>query len=112
MAPIILTRRSFLNLAAYATLGMAAGAASRSRAAQGPSNPVDPAEDVTRQLAHYLVSAREEDIPAGVRKEATRTLLNFVGVAVGGCRHESVAIALAAIMPFSGAAQAQILGRR
>ena len=112
MAPIILPRRSFLNLTACATLGMAARAASRSRAAQGPSNPVAPAEDVTRLLAHYLVSARVEEIPASVRKEATRTLLNFVGVAVGGCRHESVEIALAALTPFSGAAQAQILGRR
>jgi 2-methylcitrate dehydratase PrpD len=46
-----------------------------------------------------------------VRKEATRTLLNWVACAVGGSRHESVDTAIRALKPFSGPAQASILGR-
>jgi 2-methylcitrate dehydratase PrpD len=50
--------------------------------------------------------------PETVRKEGVRTLLNWVGVAVGGSRHETVNIAVDALAPFSGPAQATILGRR
>jgi 2-methylcitrate dehydratase PrpD len=41
-----------------------------------------------------------------------RTLLNWVGVAVGGSHHETVDNAVAALAPFSGPAQAGILGRK
>jgi 2-methylcitrate dehydratase PrpD len=37
--------------------------------------------------------------------------LNWVGVAVGGSRHETVDRALAALAPFAGAPQASVLGR-
>jgi 2-methylcitrate dehydratase PrpD len=46
-----------------------------------------------------------------VRKEAARTFMNWVGCTVGAARHETVDIALAALTPFSGPAQATILGR-
>jgi hypothetical protein len=42
--------------------------------------------EVTRILARYIVEARYDDLPANVRKEGVRTLLNYVGVAVGGSR--------------------------
>src|SRR5262247_3464857 len=70
------------------------------------------ARDVTRTLARYIVSAKPADLPAPVRKEAARTLLNWVGCAVGGSRHETVGIAISALSPFSGPAQASILGRK
>src|SRR6266436_4601972 len=70
------------------------------------------ANDVTRRLARYVVSAKYADLPAAVRKEAKRTLLNWVGCTVGGSRHETVGIAVSALAPFSGPAQASILGRR
>jgi 2-methylcitrate dehydratase PrpD len=70
------------------------------------------AKDVTRTLARYIVSAKPGDLPAPVRKEAARTLLNWVGCAVGGSRHETVGIAISALSPFSGPAQASILGRK
>ena len=68
--------------------------------------------DITRTLARYLVTAKYEDLPASVRKEGLRTLLNWVGVTVGGSRHETVEHALAALAPFSGPPQASLLGRR
>src|SRR5437762_8715551 len=81
-----------------------------------PQNPADPASrsatGVTRKLARYVVSAKSGDLPASVRKEAARTLLNWVGCAVGGSRHETVDIAISALAPFSGPAQASLLGRK
>jgi len=67
---------------------------------------------VTKTLAHYLVTSRPGDIPTKVRREACRSLLNWTGVAVGGSRHVSVAHMLAALSPFSGKPEANLLGRR
>jgi len=67
--------------------------------------------EVTRTLARYLVNSRWEDIPQRVRHEASRALLNWLGCAVGSCRHETVERALAAVRPFSGPPQAAVLGR-
>jgi 2-methylcitrate dehydratase PrpD len=66
---------------------------------------------VTRTLARYLVNSRWEDIPQRVRHEASRALLNWLGCAVGSCRHETVERALAAVHPFAGPPQAAVLGR-
>jgi 2-methylcitrate dehydratase PrpD len=68
--------------------------------------------DPTHLLARYLVNARYEDLPAAVRHEAARALLNFLGCAIGSAREETVARALAAVQPFSGPPQAAVLGRR
>lgn len=70
------------------------------------------APDVTRILAEYVVSAKLADIPAPVRKEAARTLLNWVGCAIGGSRTEAAENAVAALSPFFGHAQASLLGRK
>jgi 2-methylcitrate dehydratase PrpD len=67
---------------------------------------------VTRTLARYVLSVRYDELPNPVRKEARRTLLNWIGCAVGGSRHETVDVAIAALAPFSGPAQATVLGRR
>jgi 2-methylcitrate dehydratase PrpD len=67
---------------------------------------------VTRALAKYIVAAKYEDLPPAVRREGLRTLLNWVGVAVGGSHHETVDNAVAALAPFSVPAQAGILGRK
>jgi 2-methylcitrate dehydratase PrpD len=79
-----------------------------------PQNPAqtEAAKDVTRTLARYIVSAKSGDLPASVRKEAARTLLNWVGCTLGGSRHETVDIAISAMSAFSGAGQASILGRK
>lgn len=71
-----------------------------------------PTPKVTRILARYIVGARYEQLPENVRKEGVRTLLNWVGVAVGGSQHETVNNAVSALRPFSGPEQATILGCR
>lgn len=106
-------RRDFMKtlsaagLAANAPLlGAAAGAP-----APGAPEAVAAPPPATRILARYLVSAKAEDLPQGVRTEAARTLVNWVGSALGGARHETVDIAVSAMSPFSGPAQASVLGR-
>ena len=66
---------------------------------------------VTEALAGFLVASRWEDIPAAVRHEGVRSLLNFVGGALGGSQDEAVNLAAAVLMPYFGAAQATIIGR-
>lgn len=90
----------------------ATGGLSLSPFAPQSPQPTEAAKDVTRTLARYIVSAKPGDLPASVRKEAARTMLNWVGCTLGGSRHETVDIAISAMAPFSGPAQASILGRK
>ena len=95
---------SFGNLAHTAdTTATATTAATATTTANPPK--------VTRVLARYIVNARFDELPVAVRKEGVRTLLNWVGVAVGGSHHDTVDRAVAALKPFSGPAQATLLGR-
>jgi 2-methylcitrate dehydratase PrpD len=91
-------------------LGASALAASVAQA-QSPAPSGPPPGDVTKELARRVVHSRFEAIPAPVRKEAVRTLLNWMGCAIGGSRQEAVTSAIAAFGPFSGPAQAGIFGR-
>jgi 2-methylcitrate dehydratase PrpD len=108
-------RRTLLQAAAAIPLTSVAGNMAVAQAAEGTdaaAAKAAPPRDVTRTLARYLVSASYDDLPANVRKEGARTLLNWVGVAIGGSRHETVDIAVAALGPFSGPQQASLFGRR
>ena len=84
-------------------------------AAGGPAaaagDAVQPAPEVTRILARYVVEAQYDELPADVRKEGVRTLFNYVGVAVGGSHHETIDIAVSALSPFAGHPQAGLFGR-
>ncbi|KTT56812.1 2-methylcitrate dehydratase [Pseudomonas oryzihabitans] len=111
---IPLNRRSLLKISAVASAAVAAprlALAADSAPAATSASVVAEGKDTTRILAAYLVKARYEDLPANVRKEGVRTLLNWVGVAVGGSQHETVVRALRALQPFSGPEQASLLGR-
>ncbi len=110
-------RRSFLRTAGAVSLAAGASTPLLAQAQNKPSSACGPlaptvAKGVTQTLAHYVVNAKYEDLPPGVRKEGVRTLLNLVGVAVGGSHHPTVENAIAAMTPFSGPAQASLLGRR
>jgi 2-methylcitrate dehydratase PrpD len=67
--------------------------------------------EVTRTLAQFVVDSRYDAIPEKVRHEARRSVLNWLGCAIGASRHEGIDIALAALAGFSGPAQASLLGR-
>ena len=102
-----MNRRLFL----FATGGLSLSPLAAQNAAQNPA-ATENATNITRTLARYIVSAKPADLPAPVRKEAARTLLNWVGCTLGGSRHETVDIAISAMSQFSGPAQASILGRK
>jgi len=102
-------RRSWMKTAA--TLAAGAAAPSIATQARAVQNNEDAPADVTRTLAAYVVHAKREDLPAPVRREACRTLLNWAGCAVGGSRQETVDIAVRALGPFSGPRKASLLGR-
>jgi 2-methylcitrate dehydratase PrpD len=110
-----INRRTFLRAATAAAAGTAASdlaLATDNNNKELMASPSPSIPHVTKLLASYIVSARYEDLPAKVCKEGLRTLLNWVGVAVGGSRHETIDIAVNALHPFSGPPQASILGRR
>src|SRR6185437_3971677 len=100
-----LDRRSFVGTMALA--GLAAEAQADDVAGGSSGDPTD----VTRKLAHYLVSSKPQDVPEPVRKQAARTFLNWAGCAIGGSRHETLDFAIGALQPFFGQAQAGVLGR-
>jgi len=73
--------------------------------------PTD-AATAARTLARYAVTAAYADIPAAARHEAARSLLNWLGCAVGGSRHPAIDKTLAALLPFAASDQCTVLGRR
>jgi 2-methylcitrate dehydratase PrpD len=111
----VVGRRSFLQVAAGSAAAMSSVRVFAAEVAAPKSDArtaAPPVMGVTRKLASYVVNAKYEDLPANVRREAVRTLLNYVAVAVGGSRTEAAELAVAALSPFSGPAQASLLGRR
>ncbi|HYR86518.1 MAG TPA: erythromycin esterase family protein [Terriglobia bacterium] len=75
-------RRHFVGT--LAITGLARGSAQELRAQDAP------AQDVTRTIAHWIFTSKPEETTPAARKEAARTLLNWVACAVGGFHHESV----------------------
>jgi 2-methylcitrate dehydratase PrpD len=65
----------------------------------------------TRVLSEYVVSARWEDVPADVRHEAARSLVNYLGCALGGSHDPAVDTAIRALGPLSGPRTSAVLGR-
>jgi 2-methylcitrate dehydratase PrpD len=76
-----------------------------------PLREAEASHDATRELARFIVASRFADLPETVRHEGSRTLLNWVGCAIGGSRHQTVTNAMAALSPFFGPGQATLLGR-
>ena len=99
-------RRQFVGSSALGLIGLASDGAAAAQGAREPAPPSVVPSDVTKTLAAYVVRAQPEDLPAPVRREACRTLLNWAGCAVGGSRHETVDHRDRALRPFSGAPQA------
>ncbi len=64
-----------------------------------------------RALARYAITATHTEIPSAAQHEAKRSLLNWVGCAVGGSRHPAVDKALAALAPFAASEQCTVIGR-
>jgi 2-methylcitrate dehydratase PrpD len=66
---------------------------------------------ITRQLADFVAGSHWRDIPADVRREGIRGLINYVGCALGGCSDEAMGLAIGVLSPSFGAPQAGVIGR-
>jgi 2-methylcitrate dehydratase PrpD len=102
----VIDRRRFIGASVLA------GSAALAAPPDPPAKVAAPPKDVTRILASYVVAGKLDDIPAPVRKEAARTLLNWVGCVLGGSQSEAVGMAISALSPFFGPEQASLLGRK
>jgi 2-methylcitrate dehydratase PrpD len=69
------------------------------------------APPVTRTLAQFVAHHPSRGWSDAVEHEAHRTLMNWVGCAVGAAHHETAAAALAAVQALQPAAQATLFGR-
>lgn len=67
---------------------------------------------ISAQLCEFALSCRWEDIPEPVRREAVRSLVNGFGTALGGAGDEGVRRLAAAMLRFSAAPTATVIGRR
>ncbi|MDA0206141.1 MAG: MmgE/PrpD family protein [Acidobacteria bacterium] len=103
------TRRQLIKTAGVvgSALALELGSAPRAQAAEE-----DEGRGVTRLLAEFVVDSKPEDVPQAPRAEAVRSVLNYVGCAVGGSPHETTDRAVAALSPFFGPEQGTLLGRR
>jgi len=70
-----------------------------------------PQPQYTSALADFIHRTRWEDVPASVRHEAKRSLLNFFACALGGCRDAAIEGLAASVKPFAGNPAATIIGR-
>ncbi|HEY7299927.1 MAG TPA: MmgE/PrpD family protein [Xanthobacteraceae bacterium] len=110
-------RRMFLRNSGLAITAAALGdlavsdfASTQAADARAPI-PSEGPKGLTHHLAKFIVSTRFDDIPETVRHEAKRTLLNWIGCAVGGCHEDAVSNVVTALAPFTGPGQATLFGR-
>ena len=69
------------------------------------------APPITQILARFVAEHPSRGWNDAVDKEAHRTLLNWIGCAVGAAKHEAADAAIAAVQTLQPAAQATVLGR-
>ena len=69
------------------------------------------ARSVTHELAEAIAGFTLADLPAGVLREAQRTLFNVLAVAIGGSRHPGVDAILRVARDAGGTPDAPVAGR-
>jgi 2-methylcitrate dehydratase PrpD len=64
-----------------------------------------------QHLARFIATSQSDDLPETVREEGKRSLLNFIGCAIGSARAEPVETALRVLLPLSGEERVTLPGR-
>jgi 2-methylcitrate dehydratase PrpD len=115
----LLSRRAFLVQGALA--GASANALPLVSPGPSPQTPAPQATSdvqhststppVTHILADWLVSCPPSAIPDNVRKEAVRSIVNWVGVTVGGSGQQAVIRAVSTLQPYTSTSAAHLFGR-
>ena len=70
------------------------------------------APPVTKTLAAFVAKHPSRGWSDGVEHETRRTLLNWLGCAIGASNHPTAQAALAAVLELEPSPQATVLGRR
>jgi hypothetical protein len=108
-------RRTFLRNSGLAITAAAIGESlsspARAQTTEGAAPKETVPDDATRRLARFIIASGFDDLPETVRHEAKRTLVNWIGCAIGGSPQDAVTDAIVALSPFMGAPQASLLGR-
>ena len=65
----------------------------------------------TEALVRFALEAPITAMPAEVRREGVRSLVNILGCTLGGARHDAVEKTWSALAPFAGREQASLIGR-
>jgi 2-methylcitrate dehydratase PrpD len=66
---------------------------------------------VSQTLARFVTQAAWSDVPATVRHEAIRALINYFAAALAGCTDETIERAAAVFLRFSAGKGAGVIGR-
>jgi 2-methylcitrate dehydratase PrpD len=64
-----------------------------------------------QRLAEFVTASRWEQLPSGLRHEGKRSLLNFIGCALGVAHGAPIEMALRTLLPLTGAEGVTIFGR-
>jgi 2-methylcitrate dehydratase PrpD len=65
----------------------------------------------TEQLGRFVAASRWDDLPRPLIHEARRSLLNFIGCALGVARTPPIEMAMRVLLSLSGAERVTVLGR-
>lgn len=66
---------------------------------------------VGQRLGQFVASSRLEDLPDALRHEGRRSLLNFLGCALGVAATPPIDMAMRVLLPLTGADRVTVLGR-
>jgi 2-methylcitrate dehydratase PrpD len=80
--------------------------------AANSSTNTENGQEATRRLAQYALATQYENLPKNIQHEASRALVNYIGVTIGSCQHEAVRISIDTLRPISDSKQSTILGRK
>ncbi len=69
------------------------------------------ASGATHRIANFVATSQWADVPARVRHEAKRSILNFFGTALGGSRDPATEAATAVLARFASKPEASLVGR-
>lgn len=84
----------------------------RNAIATPETHPTEALPPITHILAGWAVQNKAEDVPEPAQKEAIRSILNWVGVAIGGANEPAVQNAVAALLPYANGGRCGLFGRR
>jgi len=63
------------------------------------------------RLGAFVAASRWDDLPRPLRHEGKRSLLNFIGCAIGVAQTEPIEMAMRVLLPLSGSDRVTVLGR-